>query len=199
MKRDLAKQTGAEGAYTLHRGAPGTPNAVSVRLDALPRPAQTYHANWIAFEASEDGVALCFGQRIKKQLMSRLDVSMGFEEFNQVMDHSQDFTTAAFAGLASPEASYWHVDDPVPLASKYFLDSATVVAMAVFNAVGEMAFYRMSPRDLNILLGSVTGHAEQPVPVANVTMSRQLLCGMLHEMRKFRNMKIPILTAGGRF
>lgn len=169
-----------------------------MRVEALPRPAQSYHANWAAFEPGEDGVTLCFGQRAGNQLMSRLDVSIGFDEFNNLIDGNPDFMVAAFTGVSAPDIRSGPVADPIPVGGKYLLEAATMVVMAVFNASAEMVFYRVSPRDLNILLGSHPGRPDDPVPVVAVTMSRRLLCGLLDEMKAFRGTKVaPLLVGGG--
>ncbi len=196
--RELAKSVPQEGVYTIVRDAAGQTTGVSVRLDQLAHPQTTYHATWCKFVAEMDGVLLCFGHRLDRTLLSRLDIAMSFEEFSAVVDNSKAFiaTVAADQAGVDPDPAAWAVDSVVPITHKYLVESASLISMAYWGSHAEMAFFRLSARDLYNLTGHGTGRADPPSPVVAVTLPRRMLCWMVQEMAKFRDVKPLPLTIG---
>lgn len=193
--REFAKLA-PESVYTLQRDARGQTTGVSVRLDQLQQPQTSYHATWCKFTAELDGVLLCFGQRLDRSLLSRLDIAVSFEEFAAVVDNSKEFAGTVTTDVGEVDPAAWTVDSPVPVTHKYLVESASLISMAYWGAHAEMVFYRLSARDLYNLVGPGNGRADPPTPVVAVTLPRRMLCWLIQEMIAFRDVKRGPSTLG---
>jgi hypothetical protein len=149
MSKNLPdRATTKRGPYAVATGPDGT-HQLSVELASLDGHTKRYSATWFGIEHDSESVILCFGQRIGKTLLSRLDVRFAELQFCGNIESIKDFITNTNQVGQRVEEAAWAVESLVPSSFKYLNEDATLMTLAWSGSQAEMTFYWVPSLDMH--------------------------------------------------